>query len=104
MTRRDTLIRYLVGVAFAVGGLVSGYYAAYTGLKVELATKAESHSVGEIDLRLARMEAMLGERFATKDDLAAFKNEIVARLTVIETKLGESRTQANAESEMRKVE
>lgn len=87
MGQKNTLLKYLIGVAFAVSGLVSGYYAAYTGLKVELATKAESQSVGEIDLRLARMEAMLGERFATKDDLAAFKSEIVARLTAIETEL-----------------
>ena len=91
MSKRDSLIRYLVGVAIALAGLFSGYYAAYTGLKVELATKAESRNVGELDIRLARMEAMINERFATKDDLAGFKNEIVARLTTIETKISDMR-------------
>jgi hypothetical protein len=87
MAQKDTLVRYVVTVALALAGLLSGYYAAYTGLKVELATKAEGHSVDEIDIRLARMEATINERFATREDLAGFKNEIVSRLTAIETKI-----------------
>ena len=87
MAHKDTLVKYVISVALALAGLLSGYYAAYTGLRVELATKAEGRYVDDIDIRLARMEAMINERFATREDLAGFKNEIVSRLTAIETKL-----------------
>ncbi len=87
MAQKNTLVSYVVTVALALAGLLSGYYAAYTGLKVELAAKAESASVDQIDIRLARIEATINERFATREDLAGFKNEIIARLTVIETKI-----------------
>jgi hypothetical protein len=87
MAHKDTLVKYVVSVALALAGLLSGYYAAYTGLRVELAAKAEGRYVDEIDIRLARMEAMINERFATREDLATFKNEIVARLAAIEVRL-----------------
>ncbi|OGC94192.1 MAG: hypothetical protein A2W25_04930 [candidate division Zixibacteria bacterium RBG_16_53_22] len=90
MAHKDTLVKYVISVALALAGLLSGYYAAYTGLRVELATKAEGRYVDDIDIRLARMEAMINERFATREDLAGFKNEIVSRLTAIETKLANS--------------
>jgi hypothetical protein len=90
MVLRDSLVRYLIGLAIAMVGLLSGYYAAYTGLKVELATKAEGRYVDEVDIRVARLEAMINERFATKDDLADFKNEIVSRLTALETTIRET--------------
>jgi hypothetical protein len=64
---------------------LSGNYAAYTGLRVELAAKAEARYVDQLDVRLARLEATINERFATKDDLSGFKNEMVAKLSAIET-------------------
>jgi len=88
---KETLVKYIISVALAVAGLLSGYYAAYSGLKVELATKAEERYVSGLDIRLARMEAMISERFATREDLAAFRSEIISRLTAIETKLADTR-------------
>ena len=90
MAHKDTLVKYVISVALALAGLLSGYYAAYTGLRVELATKAEGRYVDDIDIRLARMEGMINERFATREALAGFQNEIVSRLTAIETKLANS--------------
>jgi len=87
MKMKDSIVKYLVGVAIAVAGILSGYYVAYTGVRVDLATKAESRYVGDVDIRLARLEAMINERFATRDDLAGFRSEIISRLTAIETRI-----------------
>jgi hypothetical protein len=80
-------LRYLVSFGVTLAAALSGYYAAYTGLRVELATKAETRYVDELDIRLAKLEASINERFATKDDLSAFKSEVIAKLTAIETVL-----------------
>ena len=78
------MIKYLVSFAIAVAGVLSGYFAAYTGLRVELANKAEERYVTELDIRLARLETTMNERFATRDDLSSFKNDVIAKLTTIE--------------------
>lgn len=85
--RQESLIKYLISFAVTVAAALSGYYAAYTGLRVELANKAEEHYVAQLDIRLSRLEATINERFATKDDLANFKNEVICKLTTIETAL-----------------
>ena len=82
-------MKYLISFAMAVAAALSGYYAAYTGLRVGLATKAEEHYVAELDIRLARLEATIDERFASKDDLSDFKSEVVGKLSAIETMLAE---------------
>lgn len=87
MSQKEPLIKYLISFAVTVAAAVSGYYAAYTGLRVELATKAEERYVAELDIRLARLEATISERFATRDELATFKNEAIAKLSAIETVL-----------------
>jgi hypothetical protein len=91
MIPKEPLVKYLVSFAMAVAAALSGYYAAYTGLRVGLATKAEERYVAELDIRLARLETVIDERFATKDDLANFKNEVVAKLSTIEAKIGEEK-------------
>ena len=85
MAIREPLIKYLVSVAITVGAVLSGYYAAYTGLRVDLANKAEERYVAELDIRLARLEATINERFATRDDLSRFKADVIAKLIAIET-------------------
>jgi len=45
--------------------------------------------VSEVDIRLSRLEAVINERFATKEDLFNFKKEMLAKLTSIETVLSE---------------
>jgi hypothetical protein len=87
MYPKEPLVKYLVSFAIAVTAALSGYYAAYTGLRVGLATKAEERYVAELDIRLARLEATINERFANKNDLFDFKNEMVGKLSAIETML-----------------
>ena len=94
MPDKEAAIKFLVNFAITIAAALSGYYAAYTGLRVELAAKAESRYVDQLDVRLARLEATIDQRFATRDDLAGFKNEVVARLSAIETILGEKKMQA----------
>jgi hypothetical protein len=88
MSQKEPL-KYLISFGVTLAAALSGYYAAYTGLRVELATKAETRYVDELDIRLARLEATINERFATKDDFSAFKSEVIAKLTAIETVLSE---------------
>ncbi len=87
MYPKEPLIKFLVSFAMALAAALSGYYAAYTGLRVALATKAEERYVAELDIRLARLEATINERFATRDDLANFRGDVVAKLSAIETML-----------------
>ena len=90
MPGKDALVKYLVNFSIAIAAVLSGYYAAYTGLRVELANKAEERYVAELDIRLSRLEATINERFATKDDLSNFKNEVIVKLTAIETVLNKN--------------
>jgi hypothetical protein len=91
MYPKEPLLKYLISFAMAVAAALSGYYAAYTGLRVGLATKAEERYVAELDIRLARLEATIDARFATKDDLSGFKNEVVAKLSAIEALMSEQK-------------
>ena len=91
MAEKEPAIKFLIHFAITVAAAVSGYYAAYTGLKVDLAAKAEARYVDQIDIRLARLEATIDERFATKDDLSEFKNVVVAKLSVIEAMMIEQK-------------
>lgn len=84
---KEPFLKFLVTFAMAIAAALSGYYAAYAGLRVALATKAEERYVAELDIRLARLEATINERFATRDDLANFRGDVMARLLVIETML-----------------
>jgi hypothetical protein len=89
MTTRDSLLRFLVTFAVTIAAAISGYFAAYTGLRVELAGKAEERYVAEMDVRLSRLEAVINERFATKEDLSEFKREVIGKLVAIQTQLAE---------------
>ncbi len=81
---RESLIRFLITFAVTIAAAVSGYFAAYTGLRVELAGKAEERYVSAMDIRLSRLEAIINERFATKEDLSEFKREVISKLITIE--------------------
>ncbi len=85
MNHRESLVRFLVTFAVTIVAVISGYFAAYTGLRVELAGKAEERYVAEMDIRLSRLEAIINERFATKEDLSEFKREVISKLIAIET-------------------
>jgi hypothetical protein len=84
MAIREPLLKYFISIAITVGAAISGYYAAYTGLRVDLANKAEERYVAELDIRLARLETTISERFATRDDLSSFKADVITKLSAIE--------------------
>lgn len=84
---REQLVRFAITFAVTIAAALSGYYTAYTSLRVELAGKAGEQYVTKIDLRLSRLEATINERFASKDDFFEFKREVIAKLTAIETVL-----------------
>ena len=79
------MLRLLLTTVITISAALSGYFAAYTGLRVELAGKAESRYVEELDIRLSKLEATINERFATKTDLFEFKREVISKLSAIET-------------------
>ncbi len=87
MNARESTIRFIITFAVTIAAAISGYFAAYTGLRVELAGKAEDRYVAEMDIRLSRLEATINERFATKEDLSEFKGEVISKLVAIETSL-----------------
>ena len=87
MSFKEPFVRNLIALAVTIAAALSGYFAAYTGLRVELAGKAEERYVAEVDIRLSRLEAVINERFATRDDLFSLKKEMLAKLTAIETTL-----------------
>lgn len=87
MSFKEPFARNLIALAVTIAAALSGYFAAYTGLRVELAGKAEERYVAEVDIRLSRLEAVINERFATRDDLFNLKKEMLAKLTAIETTL-----------------
>ena len=87
MSLKEPFVKNLIALAITISAALSGYFAAYTGLRVELAGKAEERYVAEVDIRLSRLEAVINERFATRDDLFNLKKEMLAKLTAIETVL-----------------
>lgn len=87
MNARESFLRFLITFAVTIAAAVSGYFAAYTGLRVELAGKAEERYVAEMDIRLSRLEAVINERFATKEDLSEFKRDVMGKLVAIQTQL-----------------
>ena len=89
MPEKEVAIKFLINFAVTIAAALSGYFAAYTGLRVELAAKAEARYVDQLDVRLARLEATIDERFASKDDFTEFKNLVIGKLSAIETMLGE---------------
>ena len=82
---REPMVRYLIALGILISMALPGYFAAYTGLRVELAGKAEERYVTEMDIRITRLETTINERFATKEDLSEFKREVIGKLIAIET-------------------
>lgn len=87
MNAKESTTRFIITFGLTIAAAISGYFAAYTGLRVELAGKAEERYVAEMDIRLSRLEATINERFATKEDLSEFKREVISKLIAIETSL-----------------
>jgi hypothetical protein len=87
MSLREPFLRNLIALVVTISAALSGYFAAYTGLRVELSGKAEERYVAEMDIRLSKLETVINERFATREDLYDLKKEMITKLNAIETAL-----------------
>ena len=87
LSRRLGLLRWVVTLLFAVVGVVTAYHTTIYGLREEVAAKADSGVVSEIDSRLIRIETILTETVATREQLLSMRDELNARLIIIETEL-----------------
>lgn len=84
---KGSLLKLLVTAIITVIGAVTAYHATIYDIKSEIATKADSAVVEEINLRLTRIETLLTETVATKKEQMTLTTEIEHRLSAIEAKL-----------------
>jgi hypothetical protein len=93
---------YALTIVLVILAALSAYYTTIENLKVELSGKAEETLVANLDKRLSNLETRLAENFATKRDFYQLKEDLLLRLTRIETRLdnrsGYRQTSAYSES------
>lgn len=85
--RKESLVRFLIGLVMTVAGVVTAYHATIYGLKSDIAAKADAAVVTTIDNRLIHIEAILTERMATKAELQQVRDDLHRQLITIEAKL-----------------
>ncbi|HLG93669.1 MAG TPA: hypothetical protein VI546_02430 [candidate division Zixibacteria bacterium] len=73
--------------AMTAFGILAAYYTTLSGLKLELAGKADASSLAAMDKKVTAVEVQLAERFMTKDDFYRLREEMLKRLGKIEAKL-----------------
>jgi predicted Holliday junction resolvase-like endonuclease len=78
---------YALTIVLVILAALSAYYTTIESLKVELSGKAEENLVANLDKRLSNLETRLAENFATKRDFYQLKEDLLLRLTRIETRL-----------------
>jgi len=70
-------------------GITAAYFMTIQSLKVELAAKAETAMVGELDKKLTGIEVLLRESTISKEQFYRFSADVEARLIRIEDYLVE---------------
>lgn len=90
MLRTTNFLRLLVALLVAVAGIITAYHATIYGIKAELSTKADSKVVEQIDARLIRIETILTETVASREDLLEMRDQLNRQLAAIEAKLNMS--------------
>ena len=85
---------FVVTVIIAILAALSTYYTTITGLKLEMAGKAEETFVTSLDKRISNLEIRLAENFATKEDFYRLKEELIVRLSRIEARLSRAPNQS----------
>lgn len=78
---------YALTIMLVILAALSTYYTTIQSLKVELSGKAEENLVASLDKRISNLETRLAENFATKKDFYQLKEDLLLRLTRIETRL-----------------
>ncbi len=85
----EALLKFLFSFAMTAFGILAAYYTTVSGLKLELAGKADAASVAAMEKKVATVEVQLAERFMTKEDFYRLRDEMLERLGKVETKLEE---------------
>jgi predicted Holliday junction resolvase-like endonuclease len=86
-TLRAGVLKTVITLVVIVVGAVTAYHATIYDLKSELATKADSASIEQINVRLTRIETLLSEVVATKQEQLMMATAIEKRLGAIEARL-----------------
>lgn len=81
------LLKFLFSFGMTACGILAAYYTTVSGLKLELAGKADGAAVAAMEKKITAVEVQLTERFMTKDDFYRLKDEMLERLSKIEAKL-----------------
>lgn len=82
------LLQFLFAFFLTAFGIITAYYTTVAGIRIDLAKKAETNIVNQLDKKISQVEIILDENFMTKKDFYQFREEMDKRLTRIEYKLG----------------
>ncbi|KPL02714.1 MAG: hypothetical protein AMJ90_05035 [candidate division Zixibacteria bacterium SM23_73_2] len=83
---KANLFQFLFAFFVTAFGIITAYHTAIFGIKLDLAKKAESEIVNQLDKKLSKIEILLNEKLLTKDEFYQFKDQMDKRLTRIEYK------------------
>ncbi|HXF49631.1 MAG TPA: hypothetical protein VNL73_09455 [Verrucomicrobiae bacterium] len=83
----EGLLKFLFSFGMTAFGILAAYYTTVSGLKLELAGKADGAAVVSMEKKVAAVEVQLAERFMTKEDFYRMRDEMLERLGKIEAKL-----------------
>ncbi len=88
----DTDLRNSFGLKLSLAVLagISAYFLTVQELKTELVGKADNATVTAIENKLARLEANEREYRMTSHEFREFRNDVIARLSRIESLLEDS--------------
>lgn len=79
-----------IRLALALVAALAAYFLTVQELRTELSGKAEEPRVQELETKLTRLEANEREYRMTAEEFREFRNEVIARLTRIESLLDNS--------------
>jgi hypothetical protein len=83
---KANLFQFLFAFFVTAFGIITAYHTAIFGIKLDLAKKAESEIVNQLDKKLSKIEILLNEKLLTKDEFYQFKEQMDKRLNRIEYK------------------
>lgn len=85
------VFQFLITFFITAFGILTAYYTTIAGVKLDIARKAESQFVNELDKKLSNLELLLNQNFMSKKEFFELKEQINQRLIRIEIKLEEQK-------------
>ena len=86
---------HLLNLLMIALSIAAAYFMTIQSIKVELAAKAESASVAELDKKLGIVEILLKEGVLNKEEFYRFSNSVDSRLARIEYLVSPSRQETD---------